>query len=150
MQKTYSAKPGELVRKWYVVDLKDQILGRAATQIANVLRGKNKPTFTPHVDTGDFVIVVNANQISLSGSKWAKKTYYRHTQFIGHLKQWSAEQLQAEKPEALVLAAVQGMLPKGSLGRELVRKLKIYPGPEHPHQAQQPVPLPLDAAKKKE
>ena len=138
MQKTYSAKPGEVERKWYVVDLKDKILGRAATEIARILRGKNKPEFTPHVDTGDFVIAINADLVKFTGTKLQKKMYYEHTQWIGGLKKWTAGQLLAENSEKVVRLAVQGMLPKNHLGRDLVKKLKIYAGAEHPHAAQMP------------
>lgn len=145
MQKTYSAKPGEVERKWYVVDLKDVILGRAATEIARILRGKNKPQFTPHVDTGDFVIAINADQVKLTGTKPQKKIYYDHTQYLGGLKKWTAAQLLAESSEKVVRLAVQGMLPKNHLGRELVKKLKIYAGAEHPHAAQMPQAITVGA-----
>jgi large subunit ribosomal protein L13 len=145
MQKTYSAKPGEVERKWYVVDLKDAILGRAATEIARILRGKNKPQFTPHVDTGDFVIAINADHVKLSGTKPDKKIYYDHTQYLGGLKKWTAKQLLAENSEKVVRLAVQGMLPKNHLGRELVKKLKIYAGAEHPHAAQMPQAITVGA-----
>jgi large subunit ribosomal protein L13 len=145
MQKTYSAKPGEVERKWWVVDLKDQVLGRAATEIACVLRGKNKPQFTPHVDTGDFVIAINAQHVVLTGTKPLKKIYYHHTSYMGGLKSCTAQKLLQEDPEKVLWLAVEGMLPKNHLGRDLLKKLKIYPGAEHPHTAQQPQPLVLGA-----
>ena len=139
--KSFTARKGEVPRNWYVVDAKGQVLGRLATRIAMVLRGKNKPTFTPHIDTGDFVIVVNAEQVQLTGRKLDQKIYYRHTGYMGGLKQVSARQLLAKKPIEVLRHAVRGMLPKNSLGRQLLKKLKIYAGGEHPHAAQQPAPL---------
>jgi large subunit ribosomal protein L13 len=139
--KSFTARKGEVPRNWYVVDAQGQVLGRLATRIAMVLRGKNKPTFTPHMDTGDFVIVVNAEQVQLTGRKLDQKIYYRHTGYMGGLKQVSARQLLAKKPIEVLRHAVRGMLPKNSLGRQLLKKLKIYAGGEHPHAAQQPAPL---------
>ncbi|MBZ0270667.1 50S ribosomal protein L13 [bacterium] len=139
--KTYSAKPGEVDQDWLVVDLDGKVLGRAATQIASALRGKNKPEFTPHVDCGDYVIVVNAEKVRLTGRKLDDKMYYRHSGYIGNLKSESARHLQARKPEEMVRLAVRGMLPKNDLGKRLLTKLKIYAGPEHPHEAQKPRPL---------
>ena len=139
--KTYMAKKGEVERKWYVVDASDKIVGRLATKIATILRGKHKPVYTPHVDTGDFVIVVNAEKIKFTGTKLEKKIYYRHTGYIGGLKETSAKKMLEKKPEEIIRLAVKGMLPKGRLGRKLLKKLKVYRGAEHPHQAQQPEKL---------
>jgi len=139
--KTYTARAGEVPRLWYVVDAQGKVLGRLASRIAMVLRGKNKPTFTPHMDTGDFVVVVNAAQVQLTGRKLDNKMYYRHSGFTGGLKTVSARGLLQKKPTDLLRHAVRGMLPKNSLGRQLLKKLKIYPGGEHPHQAQEPVAL---------
>ncbi|WP_054950972.1 50S ribosomal protein L13 [Numidum massiliense] len=138
MRTTFMAKPHEVERKWYVVDAAGQRLGRLASEVASILRGKLKPTYTPHVDTGDFVIVVNADKIVLTGKKMQDKTYYRHTNYAGGLKETSAAELLAKKPEKMVEIAVKGMLPKNSLGRAQLKKLKVFAGPEHPHQAQQP------------
>lgn len=138
MRTTFMAKPHEVERKWYVVDAAGQRLGRLASEVASILRGKLKPTYTPHVDTGDFVIVVNADKIVLTGKKMQEKTYYRHTNYAGGLKETSAAELLAKKPEKMVEIAVKGMLPKNSLGRAQLKKLKVFAGPEHPHQAQQP------------
>ena len=135
--KTYVAKEQEISKKWYLVDAKDRVLGRLATQIAMRLRGKHKPVFTPHADTGDFIVVINANKVTLTGRKWDKKFYYRHTGYIGGLKEISARKLLEKKPEDILRFAVRGMLPKNSLGRRQLKKLKIYSGSEHPHQAQQ-------------
>ena len=136
--KTFVAKESEVDKKWYVVDAKDKILGRLATQIATRLRGKHKPIFTPHADTGDFIIVVNAEKVSMTGNKWDKKIYYHHTGYTGGLKQISASKLREKRPGDIIRFAVRGMLPKNSLGRRQLKKLKIYSGPDHPHQAQQP------------
>jgi large subunit ribosomal protein L13 len=136
--KTFVAKESEVHKKWYLVDAKDKILGRLATQIASRLRGKHKPIFTPHADTGDFIVVVNAEKISLTGNKWDKKIYYHHTGYTGGLKQISARKLREKRPEDIIRFAVRRMLPKNSLGRRQLKKLKIYSGPDHPHQAQQP------------
>jgi large subunit ribosomal protein L13 len=139
--KSFVAKETEVDKKWYVVDAKDKILGRLATQIAMRLRGKHKPIFTPHADTGDFIIVVNAEKVSMTGNKWDKKIYYHHTGYTGGLKQISARKLREKKPEDIIRFAVRRMLPKNSLGRRQLKKLKIYAGPGHPHQAQQPETL---------
>ncbi|MBW1789623.1 MAG: 50S ribosomal protein L13 [Deltaproteobacteria bacterium] len=136
--KTFVAKEEDVARKWYVVDAKDKVLGRLATQIAMRLRGKHKPIFTPHADTGDFVVVLNADKVALTGKKWGKKIYYHHTGYVGGLKQITAEKLLEKKPEDLLRFAVKGMLPKNSLGRRQLKKLKIYVGTDHPHEAQQP------------
>jgi large subunit ribosomal protein L13 len=132
-------------RRWYVVDAQGKILGRMATEIAKVLRGKHKPVFTPNVDAGDFVIVVNARGVKLSGKKLDKKVYYRHTEYPGGIRERTAAKLLAEKPEELVRLAVKGMLPKNRLSRKLVTKLKIYPDAQHPHDAQKPQPLAIEA-----
>ena len=136
--KTYSAKPTEVERKWYIVDANACILGRLASFIASRLRGKHKPIYTPHVDTGDHVIVINADKVALTGKKWNEKFYYRHSGYLGGLKSMTAKQLLKKRPEDLVIHAVRGMLPKNKLGRNILKKLKVYAGPEHPHVAQQP------------
>jgi large subunit ribosomal protein L13 len=136
--KTVSAKFEPDKRKWIVVDAENQILGRLATQVAVRLRGKHMPTFTPHVDCGEFVVIVNAEKVRLTGNKWDQKTYYRYTGFMGGLKSTTARKLVQEKPDKLIRLAVWGMLPKNRLGRKLIKKLKIYSGAEHPHEAQQP------------
>ena len=138
---TFSAKRKDNPQKWYVVDADGAVLGRLATQVAQRLRGKHNPKFTPHVDTGDWVIVINADKISLTGRKMEKKIYYRHSGYIGGLKEIKAKDLLEKKPEALVQSAVKGMLPKNKLGRQLFKKLKVYAGDAHPHEAQQPEPL---------
>jgi len=132
-------------RRWYVVDAQGKILGRMATEIARVLRGKHKPVFTPNVDAGDFVIVVNARGVKLSGKKLDKKIYYRHTEYPGGIRERTAAKMLAEKPEELVRLAVKGMLPKNRLSRKLVTKLKVYPNAQHPHDAQKPQPLVIEA-----
>jgi large subunit ribosomal protein L13 len=132
-------------RQWYVIDARGKILGRMATEIAKVLRGKHKPCYTPNQDAGDFVIVVNAREIKLTGAKLDQKIYYRHTEYPGGIRERTAAQMLEEKPEELVMLAVKGMLPKNRLSRKLVTKLKVYPGPEHPHDAQQPQPLAVQA-----
>lgn len=139
--KTFSAKPAEVRRDWYVVDATDKTLGRLATEIALRLRGKHKPEFTPHVDTGDYIVVVNAEKVRVTGKKTQDKIYYHHTGFIGGLKEINFEKLQARKPEMIIEKAVKGMLPKNPLGRAMFRKLKVYAGTEHAHTAQQPKPL---------
>jgi len=141
--KTQVAKKDDVVRDWYVVDAENLVLGRMATRIANVLRGKNKPTFTPSVDTGDFVIVVNADKIALTGNKLADKMYYSHSGYPGGIKSITAGKLQVKKPGEIIKHAVKGMLPKNKLARHMLNKLKIYSGPVHPHKAQQPKPLGL-------
>ena len=132
-------------RRWYVVDARGKILGRMATEIARVLRGKHKPVFTPNQDAGDFVIVVNAREIKLTGTKLDHKIYFRHTEYPGGIRERTAAQMLEEKPEDLVRLAVKGMLPKNRLSRKLVTKLKVYAGPEHPHEAQKPQPLTVPA-----
>ncbi len=135
--KTFVAKEHEIIKKWYLVDAKDKVLGRLATQVAMCLRGKNKPIFTPHADTGDFVVIINAEKIALTGKKWDNKIYYHHSGYVGGLKQITAKKLLEKKPDDILRFAVRGMLPKNSLGRRQLKKLKIYVGPDHPHQAQQ-------------
>ncbi|GAB4249216.1 50S ribosomal protein L13 [Deferrisoma sp.] len=141
--KSYMATPQTAEREWFVVDAEGQTLGRLASRIATVLRGKHKPTYTPHVDTGDFVIVVNAEKVRLTGNKLDQKMYWRHSGYPGGIKGRTARQMLERKPEEVLRHAVKGMLPKNILGRDMLRKLKIYAGPEHPHQAQQPRPLEL-------
>ncbi len=136
--KTFVAKPQEVERKWYLVDAKGKVLGRLASQLAARLRGKHKPIFTPHTDTGDFVVVVNADKVVLTGKKWDKKFYYRHSGYLGGLKVTSARKMLETKPEEVIRQAVKGMLPKNSLGRRQLKKLKVYAGSDHPHQAQKP------------
>ncbi|RKD22671.1 50S ribosomal protein L13 [Ammoniphilus oxalaticus] len=138
MRTTYMAKPNQVERKWYVVDAAGQTLGRLASQIATVIRGKNKPEFTPHVDTGDFVIVINAEKVKLTGNKLNDKKYYFHSLYPGGLKTFTAAQMLQRRPERLVELAVKGMLPKNRLGRQLFTKLKVYTGESHPHAAQTP------------
>lgn len=141
--KSYMAKPESIERKWYVVDATDMVLGRLASQVASILRGKNKPTFTPNVDTGDFVIVINCDKIVLTGKKAEKKFYRYHTGYIGGLKETRYDKLLAEKPEFVIYHAVKGMLPGNAIGRKMLSKLYTYAGPEHKQQAQKPEPLKL-------
>ena len=142
--KTYYAKPGEVEREWLLVDATDLVLGRMATQIAAILKGKNKPTYTPHVDTGDFVVVINAEKIRVTGKKAEQKTYYRHTQYPGGLKAVPYRRMMEKHPERIIEKAVKGMLPKNTLGRAMGMKLKVYAGPEHPHAAQDPRKIELE------
>jgi large subunit ribosomal protein L13 len=139
--KTYSAKKGEIAREWYLVDADGQILGRLATQIADRLRGKGKPGYTPHVDTGDFVVVVNAEKIAVTGTKLDSKMYYRHSGYPGGLKQRTLREQLDRRPTEVLRKAVKGMLPKNKLANQQITKLKIYAGPEHPHEAQTPKPF---------
>jgi large subunit ribosomal protein L13 len=139
--KTYQAKKEEIDHKWYLVNAEGKVLGRLSTELAKILKGKNKPIYTPHVDTGDFVVVVNAGKVTLTGKKLKDKIYYHHTGYPGGIKEMSAEKLLAKKPTEMIRMAVRGMLPKNSLGRQMLRKLKIYAGPNHPHEAQRPIPL---------
>lgn len=139
--KTSSAKSHEIERKWFVIDAQGQTLGRLATRVATVLRGKHKPIYTPHIDCGDYVIVVNADKINVTGKKLDQKMYYRHSGYPGGLKQVSLRRQLQTHPERVIEAAVRGMLPKNRLGRKMFKKLKVYDGPDHPHQAQQPEPL---------
>lgn len=141
--KTYSAKPGEVEQGWYIVDLEGQHLGRAAAAVASILRGKHRPQYTPNVDTGEFVIVINVDKMILTGNKLSDKKYYHHTGYVGGIKEISAEKLMASKPEDVFKLAVKGMLPKNTLGHAMLSKLKIYRGSEHPHAAQQPKSLSL-------
>lgn len=141
--KTYLTPVKDIERKWYVVDAQDKVLGRLATEIATRLRGKHKPTYSTFMDVGDFVVVVNADKVRLTGKKWDDKVYYRHTGYMGGIKQQTAKELLEKKPEDLVFKAVRGMLPKNSLGRKQLKKLKVYAGGEHPHTAQQPEALEL-------
>lgn len=136
--KTYVPKQGEVQQQWFVVDAAEVVLGRLSTTVARLLRGKHKPEFTPGDDVGDYVIVLNAERVKLTGKKWDAKKYYRHSGDPGHLKEVTARRLRDTHPERLIKLAVWGMLPKNRLGRQLFKKLKVYPGPEHPHQAQQP------------
>jgi len=142
--KTYYAKPGEVQREWVLVDATDVVLGRLSTQIAQILKGKNKPQYTPHVDTGDFVVVVNAEKIRLTGNKAAQKNYYSHSGYPGGLKEVSFERMMEKHPERVIEKAVKGMLPKNSLGRAMGKKLKVYAGPDHPHEAQNPRKIELE------
>jgi large subunit ribosomal protein L13 len=141
--KTYLAPVREIEKKWYVVDAKDKVLGRLATEIASRLRGKHKPTFSPFIDNGDFIVVTNADKIRLTGTKWDDKIYYRHTGYMGGLKETTAREMLVKHPTTLILEAVKGMLPKNKLGRAQLKKLKVYAGTEHPHTAQQPEELTL-------
>jgi large subunit ribosomal protein L13 len=136
--RTYVPKEGEISREWVVMDAADQVLGRLATEVARILRGKHKPDYTPHLDTGDFVVIVNAERVHLTGAKLDDKVYYRHSGRPGSLKSETARERLDKHPERVIQAAVWGMLPKNRLGRKLLRKLKVYSGPEHPHDAQQP------------
>ena len=143
MRKTYSAKPEEIERTWYVVDAEGKTLGRLATEIAKILRGKHKPIYTPHVDTGDYVIVVNADKVRVTGNRLDQKIYYRHSGYIGGLKAVPLRRMLETHPERVIEHAVKGMLPKNRLGRKMYKKLKVYASPDHPHQAQKPQPLDL-------
>ncbi|MDD6010444.1 MAG: 50S ribosomal protein L13 [Lachnospiraceae bacterium] len=136
--KTFMASPATIDRKWYVVDATGMTLGRLASEVAKVLRGKNKPIFTPHIDTGDYVIVINAEKIAVTGKKLDQKIYYRHSDYVGGLKQATLREKLANKPEEVIELAVKGMLPKGPLGRQMFKKLFVYAGPEHKHAAQKP------------
>ena len=139
--KTFSAKPHEVKRDWFVIDADGKTLGRMATEIAHRLRGKHKAEYTPHVDTGDYIVVINAGKIHVTGNKAADKIYYRHTGYLGGIREESFEKLVARKPERVIEMAVKGMLPRNPLGRAMLRKLKVYPGSNHPHTAQQPQEL---------
>jgi large subunit ribosomal protein L13 len=139
--KTISAKEADIQRDWYVIDAQGQTLGRLATRTASILRGKHKPLFTPHVDCGDYVIIINAEKVHVTGQKMSQKKYYRHSGYPGGLKEISLRDQLQKFPERVLESAVRGMLPKNRLGRQMFKKLKIYPGPNHPHQAQQPKPM---------
>ena len=143
--KTYYAKPSEVQREWLLVDATDKTLGRLAAAVAKILRGKNKPTYTPHVDTGDFVVIINAEKIKTTGTKATEKTYYRYSNYPGGLKSETFTEAMEKHPERIIEHAVYGMLPKNTLGRKMGRKLKVYVGPEHPHQAQNPRKIELEA-----
>ena len=142
--KTFSAKPAEVRRDWYVVDATDKTLGRLSTEIARRLRGKHKAEYTPHVDTGDYIVVVNAEKIRVTGKKLKDKMYHRYTGYVGHLKSVPLEKLLAEHPERALQFAVKGMMPRNPLGRKMLSKLKVYAGPQHEHAAQQPIPLEIN------
>lgn len=142
--KTYYAKPNEVERAWVLIDAEDQVLGRVAAKAATILKGKHKPQYTPHVDTGDFVVIINADKVRLTGSKAAKKEYYRHSGFPGGLHMETFEEAMAKHPERVIEHAVKGMLPKNTLGRAMGMKLKVYAGSEHPHAAQQPKKIELE------
>jgi len=141
--KSYMASASTIERKWYVVDAEDQTLGRLCSEVAKVLRGKNKPTYTPHMDTGDNVIVINADKIKVSGKKMDQKIYYRHSEYVGGMKETTLKEMMAKKPEEVIYLAVKGMLPKGPLGRSMIKKLHVYAGPEHDNAAQKPEVLEL-------
>lgn len=142
---TFSAKKEDVDRKWFVVDAEDKVLGRLASQISSILRGKHKPVFTRHVDTGDHVVVINAAKIRLTGRKWNQKVYHRHSQYPGGLKKITAGRMRNEHPERIVELAVWGMMPHNRLGRQMMKKLRVYAGAEHPHSAQKPEDLPIEA-----
>ena len=141
--KSYMANPAKIERKWYVVDADGQVLGRMAAQVASVLRGKNKPEFTPHEDVGDYVIIVNAEKVKVTGRKLDQKIYYHHSEYVGGMKETTLREMMAKKPEKFVELAVKGMLPKGPLGRQMLKKLHVYAGPEHKQEAQKPEVLTL-------
>lgn len=141
--KTYSPKPEDIKKDWFVVDASGKILGRLATAIAHHLRGKHKPGYAPHMDTGDFIVVVNVDKIAVTGAKMEQKKYYRHSGYIGGLKELTLREMMAKKPQAVLIKAVKGMLPKNKLSNQVIKKLKVYVGGEHPHAAQQPKPLEL-------
>ncbi len=141
MKKTTVLKPDEVEKGWVLIDAEGKILGKMATEIAAILRGKTKPTYAPHMDVGDFVVVVNAEKVELTGRKWSQKMYYHHSGYPGGIKSISAEKLRQKRPEDIIRKAVWGMLPKNRLGRKLIKKLKVYAGPEHPHGAQKPEPV---------
>ena len=139
--KTYTATPSTIKREWFVIDASDKVLGRLATTVADRLRGKHKPEYTPHMDTGDYIVIINAEKVRVTGRKFTDKKYYRHTGYPGGLKETTFDKMQDKAPEEIIKKAVKGMMPKGPLGREMFRKLKIYAGPEHQHNAQQPTAL---------
>ena len=143
--KTFSANPDEVRRDWYVIDATNKTLGRLSTEIARRLRGKHKPEYTPHVDTGDYIVVVNAEKIRVTGNKMKDKMYHRYTGYIGNLKSMPLEKLMASSPERALQYAVKGMMPRNPLGRKMLSKLRVFAGPEHPHTAQQPIPLDINA-----
>ncbi|MEM6511776.1 MAG: 50S ribosomal protein L13 [Pseudomonadota bacterium] len=143
--KTFSAKPADVKRDWFVVDATGKTLGRLSTEIAHRLRGKHKPVYTPHVDTGDYIVVVNAEKVRVTGNKLKDKMYHHHTGYIGSLKSISLEKLLQKAPERVIQTSVKGMLPRGPLGRQMLSKLRVFAGPEHKHTAQQPIPLDINA-----
>lgn len=145
MMKTFSPKPGDIQRKWWVVDAAKLPIGRASTKIATLLQGKHKPTYTPHEDMGDFVVVINADKVPATGYKESDKKYYRHTGYPGGIKSETLKEMREKHPERILETAIKGMLPKGPLGRRMLSKLKVYAGSEHPHAAQQPEPLEIEA-----
>ncbi len=147
LQKTFTPTPADIERTWYVVDAEDIPLGRLASEVAQILRGKHKPTFAPHMDMGDYVIVVNADKVAVTGNKESEKVYYRHSGYPGGLRSKTLAQLRADHPDRLVQNAVRGMVPKNRLGRQVLTKLKVYAGPDHPHSAQKPEPLTLTHGK---
>lgn len=147
MNKTFAPRPGDIARSWHLVDATDLPLGRLASEVAQVLRGKHKPTYAPHVDGGDFVVVVNAEKVAVTSGKSQSKIYYRHSGYPGGIKAETFDSLLERRPEAVIERAVRGMLPKNKLGRQMARKLKVYAGPEHPHAAQSPQPLTLKTRK---
>jgi large subunit ribosomal protein L13 len=146
-QKTYTPRPADIQREWWLVDAADLPLGRVASAVAIILRGKHKPNFAPHMDGGDFVVIVNAGQVAVTGAKATDKRYFRHSGYPGGLTDKSFEEMRAKHPERVVEQAIRGMLPRNRLGRQMYRKLKVYRGPEHPHEAQAPKPLEIDARK---
>ena len=141
LQKTFTPKPADITREWFVVDATDQTLGRLASDVAHILRGKHKPTYAPHVDGGDFVVIVNAEKVAVTGNKALQKRYFRHSGYPGGLREFSFEDMRERFPERIIEGAVKGMLPKNKLGRKMLAKLKVYAGPEHPHGVQKPQPL---------
>jgi len=141
LQKTFTPTPADIKREWFVVDATDQTLGRLASDVANILRGKHKPTYAPHMDGGDFVVIVNAEKVAVTGNKAVQKLYYRHSGYPGGLSELSFEQMQVRYPERIIETAVRGMVPKNRLGRQMLTKLKVYAGSDHPHAAQNPQPL---------
>ena len=145
IMKTFSAKPAEVRRDWYLVDATGKTLGRLSTEIARRLRGKHKPEYTPHVDTGDYIVVVNAEKVRVTGNKLTDKMYHHHTGYIGNLKSIPLEKMLSDTPERVIELAVKGMLPRGPLGRKIFAKLRVFAGPEHTHSAQQPIPLEVNA-----
>ncbi len=141
LQKTFTPTPADIKREWFVVDATDQTLGRLASDVANILRGKHKPTYAPHMDGGDFVVIINAEKVAVTGNKAVQKLYYRHSGYPGGLSELSFEQMQERYPERIIEGAVRGMIPKNRLGRQILTKLKVYAGSDHPHAAQNPQPL---------
>jgi len=141
--KTYSPKKGEIKQEWYLVDLKGKTLGKIATKLADILRGKHKPTFSPHMDCGDYIVAINASELHFSGKKWEQKVYHKHTRFPGGLKSETAQEMKNRKPEQIIENAVAGMIPRNKLKKDILKKFKVFAGPEHNHQAQNPQPLEL-------